>query len=91
MNVKEYISSGIVESYVLGLVTEAERQEFEANAVQYPEILQAREAFELSLETALLQDAVPPPVHLKDKIRESIFNTNKVIKLQKQETNMKRR
>ena len=76
MNVKEYISSGIVESYVLGLVTETERQEFEANAVQYPEVLQAREAFELSLENALLQDAVPPPVHLKDKIKESIFNTN---------------
>jgi hypothetical protein len=50
MNVKEYISSGIVESYVLGLASEAERQEFEQNCVQYPEIAQARTAFELSLE-----------------------------------------
>ena len=31
MNVKEYISSGIIESYVMGLASEAEWQEFEAN------------------------------------------------------------
>ncbi len=74
MNVKEYISSGLVESYVLGLVTETEQQEFEANCAQYPEIAQAREAFELSLENSLLQDAVAPPVHLKEKIKSSIFN-----------------
>lgn len=76
MNVKEYISSGIVESYVLGLVTETEQQEFEANCAQYPEIAQAREAFELSLENSLLQDAVAPPSHLKETIRAAVLNTN---------------
>ena len=29
MNVKEYIQSGVVESYVLGLATDAEQKEFE--------------------------------------------------------------
>lgn len=73
MNVKEYISSGIVESYVLGLVTETELQEFEAACAQYPEIAEAKQAFELSLESTLMQDAVPPPVHLKALIKESVF------------------
>ena len=73
MNVKEYISSGIVESYVLGLVSETERLEFEAQIIQYPEIAQARDSFERSLESALIQDAIPPPVFLKEKIRETIF------------------
>ncbi len=73
MNVKEYISSGIVESYVLGLVTDAERQEFEALCAQYPEIVQARAQFELSLENTLSQDAVPPPPFLKEKVREAVF------------------
>ena len=73
MNVKEYISSGIVESYVMGLVTDQERQEFEAFCAQYHEIAQARENFERSLESSLLQDAVPPPAFLKEKIRDSLF------------------
>lgn len=73
MNVKEYISSGIVESYVLGLLSEAERQEFETVCAQYPEVLQARESFELSLENALLQDAVAPPAHIKGRIEETLY------------------
>jgi len=80
MNVKEYISSGIVESYVMGLATEAERQEFEANCAQYPEIAEARNAFELALEDQLLKDSAITPLTLKDqiheKIRSSTFESN---------------
>jgi anti-sigma-K factor RskA len=66
MNVREYISSGAIESYVLGLATEAERQELEALCAQYPEIAAARAGFEQMLEAQLLGDAVPPPAHLKN-------------------------
>lgn len=72
MNVKEYISSGIIESYALGLASEAERQEFEQNCVQYPEIAEARTAFELSLEEQLLSDAIPTPQLLKQQIDEKL-------------------
>lgn len=72
MNVKEYISSGVVESYVLGLATAAEQQEFEAMCQQYPEVLLARTQFEQALELQLLQDAVAPPVGLKKKIEDSV-------------------
>lgn len=72
MNVKEYISSGIVESYVLGLASEAERQEFEQNCVQYPEIAEARTAFEKALEEQLLGDAVAAPQIIKGQIDEKI-------------------
>lgn len=72
MNVKEYISSGIVESYVMGLATEAERLEFEQNCVQYPEVAEARTAFELALEEQLLGDATPVPKELKGQIDERI-------------------
>lgn len=68
MNVREYIASGIVESYVLGLATEAERQEFEAACLQYPEVLQARLQFEQALEQQLRHDATPPPDALKKKV-----------------------
>ena len=72
MNVKEYISSGIIESYVMGLASESERQEFENNCAQYPEVAEARNAFELALEEQLQRDAAPAPVFLKDQIKEKI-------------------
>ncbi len=68
MNVKEYIRSGVIESYVLGIATDAERQEFEQMCASYPEIAEARDAFERSLEAELLQDVAPPPAALKEKI-----------------------
>jgi anti-sigma-K factor RskA len=68
VNVKEYISSGIIESYVLGMATDAERTEFEAICVSYPEVAAARDAFERELEARLLQDAPPAPAHLKAAI-----------------------
>lgn len=72
MNVKEYIASGIIESYVMGLATEAERQEFEALCAQYPEIAEARTAYEVSLEEQLLKDAVPAPKFLQQQIKDKI-------------------
>ena len=72
MTVKEYIKSGIVESYVLGLATEAEQQEFEQMCAAYPEITEARDSFERSLEKTLLQDAdsghLAPPAFIKEKL-----------------------
>jgi anti-sigma-K factor RskA len=76
VNIKEYISSGVVESYVLGMASEAERAEFEAMCQQYPEVAQAREAFELALEDQLLHDAVAPPVQLKSRVAETLLKTH---------------
>jgi anti-sigma-K factor RskA len=72
VNIKEYISSGIVESYVLGLVTDAEKQEFEAMSLQYPELAEARIQFEELVEKKMMSEGVNPPVALKEKIENSI-------------------
>lgn len=68
MNVREYIKSGVVESYVLGLATEAEQYEFEQMSAAYPEVVEARDVFERSLEAELMQDAVEPPASVKEKL-----------------------
>lgn len=68
MNVQEYISSGIVESYVLGLASPDEQREFEQICAQYPEVLEARIAFETSLEDLAMENAVVPPASLKGKV-----------------------
>jgi anti-sigma-K factor RskA len=69
VNIKEYISSGIVESYVLGLADDAERKEFEQMCSTHPEVKAARDAFERSLEQHALANAVPPP----DSVRANIY------------------
>ncbi len=68
MNIQEYISSGIVESYVLGLASNEERIEFEQLCAAHAEVKAARDAFELSLEKHALDNAIAPPQDLKQKI-----------------------
>ena len=68
MDIQEYISSGIVESYVLGLASDEERREFEKMCDQYPELPAARTAFELALEKQAMDNAIAPPSGLKNRI-----------------------
>lgn len=75
MNVQDYISSGIVESYVLGLASAEEQAEFESMCRQYPEILQARISFEEAMEKQAFQNAVVPPPALKQQIMEAAFHS----------------
>jgi anti-sigma-K factor RskA len=87
VNIKEYISSGIVESYVLGLASEQERIEFEQLCAQYPELVEARTNFELLLEKQAMENAEAPPVNSKDKIWSVIqqaraLNTSKIITME---------
>jgi anti-sigma-K factor RskA len=70
VNLQDYISSGIIESYVLGLAGPEERIEFEAMCAAYPELQKARDEFERTLENYLLDhaDETRPAPSLKDKI-----------------------
>ena len=87
MNIKEYISSGVVESYVLGLLTAQERFEFEQYCEAYPELKAARNAFELAIEKQAMENAVKPPVSIKEKVVSAIqqkpsSNTSKIIRME---------
>lgn len=72
MNIQEYISSGIVQSYVLGLADETERTEFERMCDLHPEVRAAREEFEQNLEEHALRNGVLPPGNVKSKIFSAI-------------------
>ncbi|MBL7744939.1 MAG: anti-sigma factor [Chitinophagaceae bacterium] len=87
MNIKEYISGGIVESYVLGLASEEERREFEQLCLQYPELVAARNEFEENLEKQAFAQAIQPPSFLKQKTltrilqKDSAGNEAKVVSM----------
>ena len=72
MNIQEYISCGILESYVLGVATPEEKAEFEKMCAAYPELSAARDAFERKLEEHALHNAISPSGEVKDKIFSEI-------------------
>lgn len=68
MDIKEYISSGILEAYVLGSASEQERREVECLSSIYPELRKELDALSISLEKYAEASAVEPPSYLRDKI-----------------------
>jgi anti-sigma-K factor RskA len=92
VNIKEYILSGIVESYVLGLASAEERAEFENLCLQHPELVAARNNFELALEQQLLNQALVPATEVKEKVISAIqhqpsVNQTKIITMESANTN----
>jgi anti-sigma-K factor RskA len=73
VNLKEYIASGIIESYVMGLASETERAEFEQMCALHPELVAERRKFEESLEAYASEQAVRPPKEVKAKILKAII------------------
>jgi anti-sigma-K factor RskA len=74
MNTKEYIESGIIESYVLGATTVGESAEVEQLALEYPEIQAEIESVSNTIENYALQYEKEPPAFLKDKIMAELFS-----------------
>jgi anti-sigma-K factor RskA len=72
VNVQDYILSGIVESYVLGLSSTEENAEFERMCISHPEVLAARNAFEIQLEEKLQERKMEPPREMKSRIFSEI-------------------
>jgi anti-sigma-K factor RskA len=72
VNVQDYILSGIVESYVLGLASPEENAEFESMCAAHSEVLAARNAFEIQLEQGMQQQKLEPPIELKSRILSEI-------------------
>lgn len=69
MNIHDYISSGIVESYVLGLSDREEAAEFERMCREHPEVKTARDSFELQLEKQAFVNVTAPP----ERVRNNFF------------------
>jgi len=72
MNTLEYISSGILESYVLGSTTAEETKEVEKYAAMYPDIKSEVEEIEKIIFTYATEHSTPPPSYLKGRILKKI-------------------
>lgn len=72
MDVQRYISSGIIENHVVGLLPEQEAREVEAVMEQYPEIKAAVESVRQDMEQYVLLYAKRPPKAIKQRLMASL-------------------
>jgi len=72
VNIQEYISSGIIETYVLGLASAEEAEEFERMCGAHAEVRNARDLFEQQLERNAIAVGVQPPRKLKSLILSEV-------------------
>lgn len=87
MNIQEYISTGILEAYVLGELTEAERAQVEKNVSMSPELKAELQKVEATLEAFAMKAAVKPRADVKARIMQQIPALKKeTITSQKEET-----
>ena len=68
MNVQDYISSGILEAYVMGDLSPLERAEVEQNLKKHPELRQELEVIEKTLQAFSFKAAVQPSAQVKEKL-----------------------
>ncbi|GAB3928347.1 hypothetical protein [Larkinella terrae] len=61
MNTQQYIQSGVLEAYLLGLASDDEQREVLEMKVLYPEVSSALNELEIVIEQYCLDSAVPPP------------------------------
>ncbi len=71
-DIKAYIESGILELYVLGDVSPAEKLQVEEMAAKHPAIKAELDEIERSMEAYALENAVEPAEHLRDRILNSL-------------------
>jgi anti-sigma-K factor RskA len=88
VNVEEYISSGILEAYALGELSEQERADIERNLALYPELKKELALIEEAQEELLMKAAVQPRASIKANLFANIDAQQKPAKVVelKQET-----
>ena len=72
MKIKEYIESGALEAFALGIATEEETLELMQLKAQHPEINQALAELEADMERMAEYMAIKPPPDMLSRIENSI-------------------
>jgi len=74
--INEILDSGLMESYLMGLCSDAERKEFEGYLDKYPEIQKAYKECEGAIEKMADENAVTPAESIKTSLLEKIRESN---------------
>ena len=72
LNLEDYIASGILEQYCLGLTSENESREVERMAARHPEIRHILQDLCEGIEAYAEAHAISPPNRLKQKVMQGV-------------------
>ncbi len=72
MSKEDILESGLIEQYVLGLMSTEEIAQLEPYFEQYPELVEYRLAIEQTMEKIAFDNAIDPPPSVKSKIMDEI-------------------
>jgi anti-sigma-K factor RskA len=78
MDIQAYISSGIIELYVMGLCSAEEEKELEQLRQQYPQLHEAIAQYELQLEKNMLQQSTLPSAETDKRILQKLESLQQV-------------
>lgn len=81
MNVEEYISSGILEAYVMGELSAAEIADVENVISNHPEIRAELEKIEASIEALAFATAITPPEGIQSRIMDELEDETPIISI----------
>ena len=73
IDIHNYIHSGILEAYCLGVLSTEEKKEVESFRLNYTEVHRALSAIELSFEHLAEATSIQPPASLKEQIWQTIL------------------
>ena len=73
MNKEEFISSGLLELYAMGISSDEETKIVEENLKQFPELKSELDEIEMSLENYAMSNAIEPSSSVKQKIINQVF------------------
>jgi len=79
MNMEEYISSGIIEQYVMGMCSNEEKKELELLRNTHPALQKAITAFELSFEQKMMNNGVMSSTEMDVKILAKLTSLNETL------------
>ena len=72
MKIEDYIASGILEQYCLGLTSEEESREVERMAAKHPQVRELLHELCDGIEAYAMAHSIPPPQRLKEKVMKDI-------------------
>src|SRR5258708_19294493 len=85
VKIQEYIASGIIESYALGLASEEDVAQIERLLPFHPPLREALSDFEFQLELFALEHSVPPPPGAREKILDRLREVPAVRRVYRQD------
>jgi anti-sigma-K factor RskA len=79
VDIQQFISSGVIEAYVLGIASEDEVRELKSLAAKHPEVAAAIQEIQQTMDDYSSKYAIEPPPELKNQVLSAIEDSGSTV------------